>query len=172
MGIDDEAAPPPSEAMRASAVRGTLIHQLLERLVPLAPEHRQERALRWLQKAAGVEDEPTRQEIAEQVCRVLSDRRYSALFGPGSLGEAPLAATLADGRVIAGTVDRLLIEEGRISVIDFKTGRVPETEDEIPNSHRAQMAAYVEALRVIFPNRDVRAALLYTAAPKLMEIMP
>jgi ATP-dependent helicase/nuclease subunit A len=34
------------------------------------------------------------------------------------------------------------------------------------------MAAYAEALRVIFPGREVRAALLYTAGPKLIELMP
>ncbi len=58
-----------------------------------------------------------------QVCGILSDDRFADLFGPGSLGEAPLAATLPDGRVIAGTVDRLLIEDERVSVIDFKTGQ-------------------------------------------------
>jgi len=94
------------------------------------------------------------------------------LFGRGSLGEAPLAATLPDGRVIAGTVDRLLVEEECVSVIDFKTGRVPPTDADIPNSHRAQMAAYSEALQVIFPGRRVSASLLYTARPKLIELMP
>jgi ATP-dependent helicase/nuclease subunit A len=74
--------------------------------------------------------------------------------------------------VIAGTVDRLLVEDNRISVIDFKTGKVPATEAAIPNSHRAQMAAYAEALQVIFPGRAIRAALLYTAGPKLIELMP
>jgi ATP-dependent helicase/nuclease subunit A len=88
------------------------------------------------------------------------------------MGEAPLAATLPDGRVIAGTVDRLLVEENRIAVIDFKTGRVPASAAEVPNGHRAQMAAYTEALRVIFPGREIRAALLYTAGAKLIELTP
>ena len=70
-----------------------------------------------------------RKEIADTVCSVLSDPRFSALFGEGSLAEAPLAATLPDGRVVAGTVDRLLVEADRVSVIDFKTGRVPESDE-------------------------------------------
>jgi hypothetical protein len=110
------------------------------------------------------------QEYLRFLVAAASDPRFSALFGPGSLGEAPLAATLTDGRVIAGTVDRLLVEDGRVSVIDFKTGRVPAGEVDIPNTHRAQMAAYVEALRVIFPGRQVSASLLYTAGPKLIEV--
>jgi len=57
-------------------------------------------------------------------------------------------------------------------VIDFKTGRVPASESGIPGSHRAQMKAYAEALGVIFPGREVRATLLYTAEPKLIQLTP
>ena len=172
IAVDDAAAPPPSEAMRSAARRGSLIHQLLERLVPVAPEKRFECAIHWLEKSAGVADAAERDDIARHVCDVLSHPEFARLFGPDSLGEAPLAATLPDGRVIAGTVDRLLVEDSRVSVVDFKTGRVPEAADRIPASHLAQMAAYSEALGVIFPGRAVRAALLYTSGPKLIELMP
>jgi ATP-dependent helicase/nuclease subunit A len=171
IAADDESAPPPSEAMRAAALRGTWIHQLLERLPTVPPEARAAAADKWLAQSAGLGDAAARSEIVDQVCGIIGDTRFSRLFGEGSLGEAPLAATLPDGRVIAGTVDRLLVEEQRISVIDFKTGRVPASDGAIPNAHRAQMQAYVEALRVIFPGREVRAALLYTGGPKLIEVM-
>ena len=117
-------------------------------------------------------DAAERSEIATTVCEVISNPAFASLFGPNSLGEAPLAATLPDGRVIAGTVDRLLVEDDRVSVIDFKTGRVPESDDKIPASHLAQMQAYSDALKVIFPNRAIKAALLYTSGPKLIELMP
>jgi ATP-dependent helicase/nuclease subunit A len=167
---DREPAPPPTEQSRMAARRGTLIHQLLERLADVEPGHRRQRAADWLERSAGLSDVGQRAEIADQVCHVLSDDRFSDLFGPNSLGEAPLAATLPDGRVIAGTADRLLIEEAQVSVLDFKTGRVPDEDDRIPASHRAQMQAYVEALRVIFPGRTIRAALLYTNGPQLFEL--
>jgi len=172
IAADDEAAPPPSDAMRAAVRRGSLIHQLLERLSPVDPGHRFDCALRWLEQSAGVADDGERNEIAATVCDVISRPAFAQLFGPNSLGEAPLAATLPDGRVIAGTVDRLMVEDDQISVIDFKTGRVPETDDKIPASHLAQMRAYSDALKVIFPNRTVKAALLYTSGPKLIELMP
>ena len=172
IAVDDETAPPPSEAMRAAAQRGTWIHQLLERLPPVDPSLRVSAAARWLERSAGVTDAALRDDIIVQVCRILSDARFGALFGPGSMAEAPLAATLADGRVIAGAVDRLVVEERRVSVIDFKTGRLPATDSDVPNAHRAQMTAYVEALQVIFPGRRISASLLYTAGPKLIELMP
>jgi ATP-dependent helicase/nuclease subunit A len=156
--------------MRAAAVRGTLIHQLLERLVAVDPAARPDAARGWLEYSGGVGDAAIRDELVGQVCGILSDPRFADLFGPRSLGEAPLAATLPDGRVIAGTMDRLLIEDERVSVVDFKTGRVPPDADAIPTSHRRQMQAYGEALQVIFPGRAVRAALLYTAGPLLFEL--
>jgi ATP-dependent helicase/nuclease subunit A len=167
---DREHSDPPSASMRAAARRGTLIHQLFERLPEVPPELRMERALGWLQRSAGVSDVEEAAGIAEQVCSLLSDPRYAPLFAAGSLGEAPIAATLADGRVLAGTIDRLLIEPQRVSLIDFKTGRVPGSASEIPTGHRRQMEAYVEALRIIFPGREVRAALLYTAEARLFDV--
>jgi ATP-dependent helicase/nuclease subunit A len=172
VAIDDEAAPPPGPAMRAAARRGTLIHQLLERLVTVDADARPAAAGKWLEISAGVDDQALRDDIVQQVCAILSDARFAPLFGEASLGEAPLAATLPDGRVIAGTVDRLLVERERVSVIDFKTGRVPQGASDIPNTHRAQMEAYAAALRVIFPGRTVCSALLYTAGPKLIELTP
>lgn len=172
IALDDESAPPPSEAMRSAAVRGTWIHQLLERLPAIEASARPSAADRWLERSAGIADASVREEIVAQVCAILSNPRFAALFGPGSLGEAPLAATLPDGRVIAGTVDRLLVEENQVSVIDFKTGRVPTTDADVSKAHRAQMAAYAGALQVIFPGRRISASLLYTAGPKLIEVMP
>jgi len=166
---DMEAAAPPSAAQRAAAERGTLIHHLLERLAEVEPKDRHPTALRWLERSARV-DRASASEIADTVCDVLSDERFGDLFGEGSLAEAPLAASLPDGTVVAGTVDRLLVEPGRVSVVDFKTGRVPDSAAAIPPAHRAQMTAYISALKMIFPGSEVRAALLYTGGPSLFEL--
>jgi ATP-dependent helicase/nuclease subunit A len=172
IAADTESALPPSEAMRSAARRGTLIHQLLERLPVVTADLRPAAARKWLERSAGLADPAERDEIVEQVCGILADDRFSALFGPGSIGEAPLAATLPDGRVIAGTIDRLLVEDNQVSVIDFKTGRVPASVETVPVSHRAQMQAYSEALQVVFPGKRISAALLYTAGPVLFELTP
>jgi len=167
---DRESAPPPTPAMRAAAERGTLIHALLERLPALDAEQRRAAALRWLEGSAGVSDAGLREEIVDMVCELLGDDRFAGLFGPSSLGEAPIAATLPDGRVIAGTVDRLLVEDGRVLVVDYKTGRAPQRDADIPDAHRVQMSAYVEALSVIFPGRSIEAALLYTSSATLFQV--
>ena len=173
LGEDSVAEPPPTPAMRAAAERGRLQHALFERL-PMVPEaERAEAADRWLRRAGGVGDAGERRQIAAPVCEILSDPRFAEMFGPESLAEAPVTAVLGDGTVVSGTVDRLLVTADRVRVVDFKTGRqVPGGDDSVPPYHLRQMAAYAAALGVIFPERPIEAALLYTAAPKLIVLPP
>jgi ATP-dependent helicase/nuclease subunit A len=166
---DSDAAPPPSPEMREAARRGSLLHALFERLPGVDFSDRMPLALKWLQRA-GVEGSLA-EEIAGAACSVIADPAYAELFAPDALAEAPIAAALPDGRVIAGTVDRLCIGEKRIRVIDFKTGRnVPSSMADIPRTHLAQMEAYAEALKVIFPGRQIEASLLYTSGPRLIAL--
>jgi ATP-dependent helicase/nuclease subunit A len=142
---------------------------LFERLPGVEPSDRLELALKWL-KRAGIEGKSA-EEIAGAACSLIADPAYADLFATDALAEAPIAAALPDGRVIAGTVDRLFIGETRVRVIDFKTGRtVPSDLANVPPGHRAQMAAYAEALSVIFPGRTIEAGLLYTSGPKLIAL--
>ena len=168
---DRDATPPPGPALREAARRGTLLHALFERLPGVPADQRQEAALRWLEQSAGVEEAGLRQELADAACSIIGDEAFAALFSPESLPEAPIAATLPDGRVVAGTVDRLLVEADRVRVIDFKTGRhVPANRAEVPAQHARQMDAYARALQVIFPDRRVETALLYTSGPRLIDL--
>ena len=166
---DRDAAPPPGPELRAAARRGTLLHSLFERLPGVAPGDRYALAMRWLERAGvGVEG---RIELAGVACGLIADPQFADLFGPDSLAEAPIAATLSDGRVVAGTVDRLCIGPDLVRVIDYKTGRiVPSDLNSIPSGHRAQMEAYSDALKIIFPGRRVEASLLYTAGPRLVTL--
>jgi ATP-dependent helicase/nuclease subunit A len=168
---DDLADPPPSPAMREAASRGRLLHPLFERLPEVPAAERSERADSWLKRSAGVEDPAVRARLVADACRIIGDPRHLELFGPAALAEPPIAAVVEGGIVVSGTVDRLLVEEGRVVVADFKTGRrAPASLDEVPVAHLRQMAAYSEALAVIFPGRRIEAKLLYTATPIVFDI--
>ena len=171
VGEDAVADPPPGPAMRAAAERGRLLHALFERLPAVAVDRRRAAADRWLADSGGVADAAARAEIVDAACAVIDDPRFAEVFGPDALAEAPIAAVVADGVVVAGTADRLLVTPERVQVIDFKTGRTaPAARGDIPVYHLRQMAAYVAALRVIFPDRRVEAALLYAAGPTLFAL--
>ncbi len=169
LGDDAVSDPPPTPAMRVAAERGRLIHALFERLPAVAATDRAGAADRWLAQAGQVDDAAARAEITASVVAVLEDPAFAELFGPDTLAEAPIAATLSDGIVVSGTVDRLLIEPDRIRVVDFKTGRrAPRALSDVPEYHLRQMAAYAAALGIIFPGRRIEAGLLYTAGPAMM----
>jgi ATP-dependent helicase/nuclease subunit A len=166
MGEDDTANPPPSAAMAAAAERGRLLHALFERLPSLTPASRRAAGEEWL-KSEGAD--PALVDIA---MGVIEDPAFADIFAPDALAEAPVAGVV-DGMVIAGTVDRLSVGETTVDIIDFKTGRsVPATPADSPPQHLRQMAAYAAVLQGIFPDHEIRAALLYSEAPILHRLPP
>lgn len=173
VGEEAGAQPPlPPEAARLAARRGSLIHALLERLPDVPEGQREEAARRWLERQAGDLPADVREEMLKSALAVLAVPGFAAIFSQSALGEVPLAATV-EGVVVAGTADRLLIEEGRITVVDFKTTRrPPASAADIPLSTLRQMAAYAAALAAIYPGREVRAGVLYTHAPVLFDLPP
>lgn len=172
LGPDDASNPPPDLAMRDAAERGMLLHSLFQRLPNIAPERRQDVADRWLEKQKQIADAVRRSEIIKTVLAVMDNPAWSALFAPDSLAEAPIAAVVGE-HVVSGTVDRLLITDDHIYVVDFKTGRrVPDNAGQAPVAYLRQMAAYVAALEKIFPDRPIKAGLLYSHGPQMLEIPP
>jgi ATP-dependent helicase/nuclease subunit A len=171
---EDRAGEPPiaPEASRHAARRGSLIHALLERLPDVAKPDRPEAARRWLARQAGDLAEELREEMLAAALGVLDHPDFAALFSPHALAEVPLAATV-EGVVVAGTADRLLIEEDRITVVDSKTTRRPPGDaGDIPTATMRQMAAYSAALTAIYPGRAIRVGVLYTHVPALFDLAP
>lgn len=167
LGPDPVAAPPPDAGRQAAARRGTALHRLFETLPGLDAAVRDVVARQWC--ALNVPDLDA-DELLATVSAVLDDPAFAAVFAPGALTEAPVAAVVGQV-VIAGSIDRLLVTETDVLAVDFKTGaRVPADLAAVPPAHVAQMAAYAAALAAVFPGRSVRAALLYTAGPRLIEL--
>lgn len=150
--------------------RGSIIHALLQHL-PDLPAARREAAARAYLAAPGLGlAAEEAEEIAAETTAILADARFSPLFAPGSLAEAPVAGRIGD-RVVAGQVDRLAITDTAVLVADFKTNRPPpERVEDVPPLYLRQMAAYRDVLRAVFPARAVRCALVWTYAARMMEL--
>ncbi len=169
---DDQAADPPHlpGSGGAAAKKGVLMHKLLERLPDVPVAERAAAGHAWLARMASDFSLADQEDMVAAALLVLSDPTWADLFGPGSLAEVPVAATVG-GQVIAGTIDRVLIEPGRVRLVDFKnTRRPPASLDEVPVSILRQISAYVAALEVVYPDRVVEAALLYTQSQRLLAI--
>jgi ATP-dependent helicase/nuclease subunit A len=150
--------------------RGRLVHALLQRLPELPPAGRAEAARRYLARPVHGLTPEEAEEIAAETMAVLETPDFAALFGPDSRAEAPLAG-LVDGRPMAGQVDRLVVEDSRVLVVDYKTNRPPPVrESDVHPAYLRQMALYRSALRGVFPGRTVVCALLWTDGPVLMAL--
>lgn len=170
LGIDLVVDPPGDDPRAEAMLRGTLLHGLFERLPGVARERQAALADAWLIGHAGDRTASWRQSLVAQAMAIIDKPAHAALFGPDSLAEVPLSAVVGE-KVISGVVDRIRITDDTVEFVDFKTGRrVPTAPDAISNHHVRQMAAYRDALRVIFPGRVVRASLLYTSGPTLFEL--
>jgi len=150
-----------------------LVHKLLQILPDLAPDQRPNAARRLLTAERDLTDDQC-EEMAAAAFGVLDDARFSAVFGPGSRAEVALAGTsahLPKGLAVSGRVDRLVVDETRVLVVDYKTNRPsPDRIEDADPAYLAQMAVYAAVLREVFPGRTVEAALVWTDGPKLMPV--
>ncbi len=154
--------------------RGLLVHRLLQTLPELDVDRRRSAAGVYLDRPIHQLDEEERDAISSEVMNILENSELAPLFEPGSHAEAPIVGAV-DGpngpEVISGQVDRLVIRENEVMIIDYKTNRpAPRRESDVPDIYFRQMAAYRAVLQKIWPCRVIRCILLWTDGPRTMSL--
>jgi len=162
-----EPAPhsPTDKSAEQARLRGIAAHKLLEHLPPLAPAKRLAAARRLLAKHDL--DEGEREALAASMIAVIEKPDYAPYFALDTSAEVPIRATVGD-RDIDGQIDRLLVGEREVIVLDYKTGRAPAEDEAVPEADRAQMESYRAALAAVFPDRRITCGLLFVDAPRLI----
>jgi ATP-dependent helicase/nuclease subunit A len=155
--------------------RGTLVHRLLQSLPDLATERRREAARRYLARNAGDWTDGDREALAEGVLALIGDSRFGQVFGAGSRAEVGIAGRLdrpgQSPALVSGQIDRLVVMPGEVLIVDYKTNHAPPgTAAEAPWTYVRQLALYRAVLQNLYPQLPVRAALLWTETPELVEI--
>ena len=162
--------------LRVRAVqRGTLVHRLLQSLPDITAERRRDAALKYLIRNADSWSDGEREALADGVLALIGEKRFAAVFGPGSRAEVSIAGRLErpgqSPALVSGQIDRLVVSQSEVLIVDFKTNHnPPKLPAEAPNTYVRQLALYRAVLRKLYPQRPVRAALLWTGTPELMEI--
>ncbi|MEI6161802.1 MAG: PD-(D/E)XK nuclease family protein, partial [Roseococcus sp.] len=177
--MDEEEAELPAAAPHAPGDplgqrfrRGNLIHALLQSLPDLPEATRAAAGRDFLARPGHGLNAAQQAEILDEALTVMAHPAIAAAFGFGSLAEAPLAGRIGP-RLILGQVDRLLITDSRITLLDFKTNRPPPNRVEAaPRAYLRQMAAYRAVLRLAFPGRPVDCALVWTYGAGVMPLPP
>jgi ATP-dependent helicase/nuclease subunit A len=109
------------------------------------------------------------------VLRLFDDPRFAPLFSPGSRAEVPIVGRVdrpgGTPLAVSGQIDRLAVTAEAVLIADYKTNRpAPRTIADVPPAYVRQLALYRALLRKLYPDRPVRAVLVWTDVPDLMEL--
>jgi ATP-dependent helicase/nuclease subunit A len=177
-GADEGKIVRASESVQARAralLRGTLVHRLLQSLPDIAGDRRRAAAERYLARNADGWTDGEREALTTGVLALIEDARFAPIFAPHSRAEVSIAGRLdRPGRppaLISGQIDRLVVTPSEVLIVDYKTNHTPPTlPAEAPSAYVRQLALYRVVLAKLYPGLPVRAALLWTETPELMEI--
>jgi ATP-dependent helicase/nuclease subunit A len=150
---------------------GIALHALLQHL-PRVPREQwpsvAPRALDTLLPGGGT----AHTALAERAISILSRTELPTVFGPDSRAELSfLVYAQRDGRPVrlTGRIDRLVVDESGVLVIDYKSdARPPSRAEDVPGNYLTQLGLYALVADQLFPGRTVRAAILWTSLEELM----
>ena len=154
----------------AARLRGTLTHRLLQSLPDIPLPRRDEVANEFLSRRGERLPPDQRAALLREVLLLIASKDFAEVFAPGSRAEVPIVGKINEALSVSGQVDRLSITQSAVLIADFKTNRMPSRIDEVPKAYVRQLAAYRAVLQRLYPDRPVRAALIWTEGPDLMEL--
>ncbi len=156
--------------------RGRILHRLMQAL-PDIPAAGRKAAIEGYLARAGADCPADQQaELARQALTILNDLVFAEVFAPGSRAEVPIIGRIARGNgapaiEVAGQVDRLAVTQESVLIVDYKTDQaVPTRLDDVPKPYATQLALYRAVLASIYPGKNIRAALIFTGGPSLVEL--
>jgi len=151
---------------------GRIIHLLLEVLPKSDPAEWRAMAEALVSNHSDSGLVPNHVDLISEALNLLALPDLNWMFSTG-LAEVPISAnlpSLKDDRIY-GIIDRLVITKDEVIAVDYKSNRItPETPDQTPSGLVRQMAAYRDALRRVYPNRNIRSLILWTRTGKLTEL--
>jgi ATP-dependent helicase/nuclease subunit A len=109
------------------------------------------------------------------VLDLIADTRFAPIFEPGSRAEVSIAGRVKrqglPAALVSGQIDRLVIGETEISIVDYKTNQnPPQRAEDAPKDYVSQLALYRAVLANLYPERTVRCFLLWTETAEMMEL--
>jgi ATP-dependent helicase/nuclease subunit A len=119
--------------------------------------------------------DPECQTWWQEALYTVRDPRLSFLFDPTqyqqAFNEVPIQYLEGD-HLVYGIIDRLIIENGMVYVIDYKThrraddGSLPRLSD----SYREQMRLYTNGVAKLWSGKTIKPFLLFTACGELVAM--
>ncbi len=165
---DDEIISSPLEDNGKFYKRGTAIHKLLQYISKVDEPNRENASILFLQKELPELSLREHQNISEEVLALC--KKYSDIFSKNSYAEVPIIGEV-NGRIVSSKIDRLVIEDDRVIIVDYKTNRpAAKNIEEVPLIYINQLNTYKELVKRIYPDKKIDAFLLWTNTCNMMKV--
>ncbi|SEK74315.1 DNA helicase/exodeoxyribonuclease V, subunit A [Roseovarius nanhaiticus] len=149
----------------AAKLRGTHIHSLLEFLPALPSGDRADIAARLLP------DAPDLTDLLAEANRNIEAPALAQLWTATALPEVGITADLPELGRFQGVIDRLILTDDTALIVDFKSNAlVPATAEACPEGLLRQMGAYAAMAALVYPDRRIETAILWTRTATLMRL--
>lgn len=157
-----------------AAKRGSVIHKLLQYLPDVPHSEREAKAYHFCKQIESRWTDSDICHIIAQTLQVLDNPSYAPFFSHKGRAEVSVMGMVdigGESRAVSGVVDRLSVVGDIVYIIDYKTNANPPLKlSEVPLIYLRQMALYHALIAPLYPEKQVKAALLFTATPQLIEI--
>jgi ATP-dependent helicase/nuclease subunit A len=155
--------------------RGIAIHRaldLMSRVPPLTAEQARQQ-IRHESALAGNDSELD--TWMDEACRTVNNREFDLIFKPSAcrkaLNELPVMYQHNRSSVY-GVIDRLIIYDDSILLIDYKTHQVEVGAelDKLADTFKNQIALYCTGVAKLWPGKKIKSGLLFTHSARLIWV--
>ena len=155
--------------------RGVVMHRMLERLVNGQSRTSLEETLK--RELSDQQDEYEFNSWWQEACRLIDHPPFRDFFDPvrylEAYNEMPILYREA-GQDIYGVIDRIIIRENEVVLIDYKTHARATQENmvQLAKDYQEQMRGYAKGVQHLWPGKKQRMLLIFTACGGVVELPP
>jgi ATP-dependent helicase/nuclease subunit A len=174
----------PSRALHSSTMgngdedgreRGTAIHLMLEQLNSSEAPHSEIMPTAVANALQCEASDPACLAWWQEAVQTVQNPRLSFLFDQSGYEQAfnEVPIQYLDGEhLVYGIIDRLILNNGTVWVIDYKTHQWADGESlsRLSDSYREQMRLYADGVAKLWPDKTVKPCLLFTACGELVAM--
>ncbi|OGI62218.1 MAG: hypothetical protein A2W18_10930 [Candidatus Muproteobacteria bacterium RBG_16_60_9] len=165
----DESVLPPGvdlAVLSAAKQRGIIIHRMLERLTADSAARERAKHQVWREFVASMDNDRLA-EYWNEACAVVDAPALHRFFDPTQYNEARNEVAVlyrAGDRDVTGVIDRLVIHDEGLVLIDYKTHRIEAQQiSALVEQYAPQLRLYAEGLRRLWPEKQIQAEMVFTA---------
>lgn len=153
---------------------GKAIHRILQ-ILPNNPRSMWwEQGTNYLESALPNDSKAFREKVMQNVINVMDHPQFAPIFTTVGASEISIMGSLFikdEERIVSGRIDRLVVLEDKVLIIDYKTNfKAPTNIDEVSSAYISQLSIYRAVLQPLYVGKTIDAALLYTRVPSLIEV--